>query len=83
MGFFSLWAEYSQNRLLPVTVGITVPVPENHADVLLVNRLLRNNLCTYKELIDGTLSLKDVIFLLKCADWEDYANSYVAVMQED
>lgn len=51
--------------------------------MLLVNRLLRNNLCTYKELIDGTLSLKDVIFLLKCADWEDYANSYVAVMQED
>nr|DAL92747.1 MAG TPA: hypothetical protein [Caudoviricetes sp.] len=50
--------------------------------MILVNRLLRHGLCTYKELIDGTLSLKDVVFLMKCADWEDYATSYVRVMQE-
>ena len=80
--FVALWAEYSRTKLHPATVGISVPVPDSHQDVILVNRILRHGLCTYKELIDGTLSLKDVVFLMKCADWEDYATSYVRVMQE-
>ena len=42
----------------------------------MIGRVLTKGLCSYRELVDGSLSLHDFYGMLRVADWLDYQQAY-------
>ncbi len=42
----------------------------------MISRVLTKNLCSYRELVDGSLTLHDFYSMLRVADWLDYQQAY-------
>ena len=42
----------------------------------MISRVLSKGLCSYRELVDGSLSLHDFYGMMRVADWMDYQQAY-------
>ena len=74
---------YDQFRLKSQdAVKVAVPIPEGIGFDYQIWRVIKNGLCTLKELKDGTYSIDDIWLLNDYLDFQDFLDFEVSKQQE-